>query len=132
MISYFFTLGLSPCTAWVGHKYIGEVISPFRTVPRQKMTAQFLFFQSLPPKQANFVKKKPIELGVLCVFSSSSSSTAKISFYKMNFNQLDFSQCVNNVTILYPPIMGGYNMDIMSYLSQPTVNTVNIGLVRSQ
>ena len=56
-ISYFFTMGLSPCIAWVGHKYIGEVISPFRTVPRQKMTAQFLFFQSLPPKKANFVKK---------------------------------------------------------------------------
>ena len=38
-----------------------------RTVPRQKMTAQFLFFQSLPPKKANFVKKKkrPIELGVI-------------------------------------------------------------------
>ena len=65
MISYFFTLGLSPCTAWVGYKYIKEVISPFRTVPRQKMTAQFLFFQSLPPKKANFVKKRPIELGVL-------------------------------------------------------------------
>ena len=57
-------MGLSPCTAWVGHKYIGEVISPFRTVPRQKMTAQFLFFQSLPPKKANYVKKRPIELGV--------------------------------------------------------------------
>ena len=35
-----------------------SLISPFRTVPQQKMTAQFLFFQSLPPK-------KPIELGVV-------------------------------------------------------------------
>ena len=56
-ISYFFTMGLSPCTAWVGDKYIGEVISPFRTLPRQKMTAQFQFFQSLPHKKADFVKK---------------------------------------------------------------------------
>ena len=64
MISYFFTLGLSPCTAWVGHKYIGEVISPFRTVPQQKMTAKILFFQGLPHKKANFVKKWPIEIGV--------------------------------------------------------------------
>ena len=58
-ISYFFTMGLSPCTAWVGDRYIGEVISPFRTLPWQKMTAQFQFFQSLPHKKANFVKKKP-------------------------------------------------------------------------
>ena len=28
------------------------------------MTAQFQFFQSLPHKKADFVKKKPIELGV--------------------------------------------------------------------
>ena len=56
-ISYFFTMGLSPCTAWVGDRYIGEVISPFRTLPWQKMTAQFQFFQSLPPKKADFVKK---------------------------------------------------------------------------
>ena len=56
-ISYFFTMGLSPCTAWVGDQYIGEVISPFRTLPRQKMTAQFQFFQSLPHKKADFVKK---------------------------------------------------------------------------
>ena len=60
-------MGLSPCTAWVGPKYIGEVISPFRTVPRQEMTAPFLFFQSLPPKKANYVKKRPIELGVILV-----------------------------------------------------------------
>ena len=57
-ISYFFTMGLSPCTAWVGDRYIGEVISPFRTLPWQKMTAQFQFFQSLPHKKADFVKKK--------------------------------------------------------------------------
>ena len=56
-ISYFFTMGLSPCTAWVGDRYIGEVISPFRTLPWQKMTAQFQFFQSLPHKKADFVKK---------------------------------------------------------------------------
>ena len=64
MISYFFTLGLSPCTDWVGHKNIGTVISPFRTVPQQKMTAKILFFQGLPHKKANFVKKWPIEIGV--------------------------------------------------------------------
>ena len=29
------------------------------------MTAQFQFSQSLPHKKADFVKKKPIELGVL-------------------------------------------------------------------
>ena len=29
------------------------------------MTAQFQFFQSLPHKKADFVKKKPIELGVV-------------------------------------------------------------------
>ena len=29
------------------------------------MTAQFQFFQSLPHKKADFVKKKPVELGVL-------------------------------------------------------------------
>ena len=29
------------------------------------MTAQFQFFQSLPHKKANFVKKKPVELGVV-------------------------------------------------------------------
>ena len=29
------------------------------------MTAQFQFFQSLPHKKADFVKKKPAELGVL-------------------------------------------------------------------
>ena len=51
-------MGLSPCIAWVGHKYIGEVISPFRTVPQQKMTAQFLFFSDLTPKKANFVNNK--------------------------------------------------------------------------
>ena len=56
-ISHFFTMGLSPCTAWVGDRYIGEVISPFRTLPWQKMTAQFQFFQSLPHKKADFVKK---------------------------------------------------------------------------
>ena len=28
------------------------------------MTAQFQFFQSLPHKKADFVKKKPVELGV--------------------------------------------------------------------
>ena len=32
------------------------------------MTAQFQFFQSLPHKKADFVKKKPIELGVVSVF----------------------------------------------------------------
>ena len=53
-ISYFFTMGLSPCTAWVGDRYIGEVISPFRTLPWQKMTAQFQFFQSLPHKKSRF------------------------------------------------------------------------------
>ena len=31
------------------------------------MTAQFQFFQSLPHKRADFVKKKPAELGVLRV-----------------------------------------------------------------
>ena len=46
-------MGLSRCTAWVGDKYIGEVISPFRTLPRQKMAAQFPFFQSLPPQKAD-------------------------------------------------------------------------------
>ena len=29
------------------------------------MTAQFQIFQSLPHKKADFVKKKPIEIGVL-------------------------------------------------------------------
>ena len=29
------------------------------------MTAQFQFFQSLPHKKADFVKKKPAELGVI-------------------------------------------------------------------
>ena len=62
-ISYFFTMGLSPCTAWVGDRYIGEVISPFRTLPWQKMTAQFQFFQSLPHKKADFVKKSRQNLG---------------------------------------------------------------------
>ena len=62
-ISYFFTMGLSPCTAWVGDRYIGEVISPFRTLPWQKMTAQFQFFQSLPHKKANFVKKSRPNMG---------------------------------------------------------------------
>ena len=64
-ISYFFTMGLSPCTAWVGDRYIGEVISPFRTLPWQKMTAQFQFFQSLPHKKANFVKKSRPNMGYL-------------------------------------------------------------------
>ena len=49
---------MSRCTAWVGDKYIGEVISPFRTLQRQKMVEQFPFFQSLPQKKADFVKKK--------------------------------------------------------------------------
>ena len=62
-ISYFFTMGLSPCTAWVGDRYIGEVISPFRTLPWQKMTAQFQFFQSLPHKKADFVKKSRQNMG---------------------------------------------------------------------
>ena len=31
------------------------------------MTAQFQFFQSLPHKKADFVKKKPVELGVTSV-----------------------------------------------------------------
>ena len=62
-ISHFFTMGLSPCTAWVGDRYIGEVISPFRTLPWQKMTAQFQFFQSLPHKKANFVKKSRPNMG---------------------------------------------------------------------
>ena len=31
------------------------------------MTAQFQFFQSLPHKKADFVKKKPVELGVVPV-----------------------------------------------------------------
>ena len=56
---------MSRCTAWVGDKYIGEVISPFRTLQRQKMVEQFPFFQSLPQKKADFVKKKPIGIGVL-------------------------------------------------------------------
>ena len=64
-ISYFFTMGLSPCTAWVGDRYIGEVISPFRTLPWQKMTAQFQFFQSLPHKKANFVKKSRPNMGYI-------------------------------------------------------------------
>ena len=29
------------------------------------MTAQIQFFQSLPHKKADFVKKKPVELGVV-------------------------------------------------------------------
>ena len=29
------------------------------------MTAQFQFFQSLPDKKADFVKKKPVEHGVI-------------------------------------------------------------------
>ena len=62
-ISYFFTMGLSPCTAWVGDRYIGEVISPFRTLPWQKMTAQFQFFQSSPHKKADFVKKSRQNMG---------------------------------------------------------------------
>ena len=49
--------------AWVGDRYIGEVISPFRTLPWQKMTAQFQFFQSLPHKKANFVKKSRPNMG---------------------------------------------------------------------
>ena len=56
-------MGLSPCTAWVGDRYIGEVISPFRTLPWQKMTAQFQFFQTLPHKKADFVKKSRQNLG---------------------------------------------------------------------
>ena len=67
-ISYFFTMGLSPCTAWVGDRYIGEVISPFRTLPWQKMTAQFQFFQSLPHKKANFVKKSRPNMGYISFF----------------------------------------------------------------
>ena len=64
-ISYFFTMGLSPCTAWVGDRYMGEVISPFRTLPWQKMTAQFQFFQSLPHKKADFVKKSRQNMGYM-------------------------------------------------------------------
>ena len=69
-ISYFFTMGLSPCTAWVGDRYIGEVISPFRTLPWQKMTAQFQFFQSLPHKKADFVKKSRQNMGYYVFFYS--------------------------------------------------------------
>ena len=46
------------CTAWVGGKYIGEVISPFRTLPRQKMAAQLPFFRVYPQQKADFVLKK--------------------------------------------------------------------------
>ena len=38
-------------------------LSPFRTLPWQKMTAQFQFFQSLPHKKANFVKKSRPNMG---------------------------------------------------------------------
>ena len=69
-ISYFFTMGLSPCTAWVGDRYIGEVISPFRTLPWQKMTAQFQFFQSLPHKKADFVKKSRQNMGYFAIAAS--------------------------------------------------------------
>ena len=72
-ISYFFTMGLSPCTAWVGDRYIGEVISPFRTLPWQKMTAQFQFFQSLPHKKADFVKKSRQNMGYIIATSASES-----------------------------------------------------------
>ena len=37
-------------------KYIGEVISPLRTVPRQKMTVSI--FSEFTPKKANFVFEK--------------------------------------------------------------------------
>ena len=53
-IFYFFTIGLSPCTAWVGDKYIGEVISPFRTVPRQKNDSTVSIFSELTTKKSQF------------------------------------------------------------------------------
>ena len=34
------------------------VISPFRTLPRQKMAAQFPFFSEFTPKKADLVNKK--------------------------------------------------------------------------
>ena len=42
------------------------------------MTAQFQFFQSLPHKKADFVKKKPAELGVLSKFLDISGSSPAI------------------------------------------------------
>ena len=42
------------------------------------MTVQFQFFQSLPNKKADFVKKKPIELGVVCFIGDISGQVVEL------------------------------------------------------
>ena len=47
------------------------------------MTAQFQFFQSLPHKKADFVKKKPVELGVFRDLSRF-VETFNVNIFSMN------------------------------------------------
>ena len=57
-ISYFFTMGLSRSTAWVGGKYIGEVIFPFRTLPRKKNGSTVSIFSEFTPNKKPILLKK--------------------------------------------------------------------------
>ena len=58
---FFFIMGLSRCTAYVGEKYIGEVISPFRTLPMEDFHNKkwkHHFFRVYPPKKPILFNKK--------------------------------------------------------------------------
>ena len=46
-------------------KHTGEVSSPFGNLLGQKMRPQFQFFPVYTPKKGHFVKKRPIENGVV-------------------------------------------------------------------
>ena len=67
------------------------------------MTAQFQFFQSLPHKKADFVKKKPAEHGVYtsrnkvipaqCKYPSSLTLSARTRNPFIKKKWLDYSKC---------------------------------------
>ena len=88
-------MGLSRCTAWVGDKYIGEVISHFRTLQRKKNGKTVsIFFRVYPQKKPILLKKRERNWGNIFwnnLAQLSSDARAENITYSLSDNWVNYT-----------------------------------------